>query len=313
MIAPLAAVTAGVVLLWGGGEALVSGAKSLARVLGMSPLVVGLTVVAFATSTPELAATLAAFLGGSPDVGLGNVIGSNIANLGLVLGVSALLRPLVAEARFLRREMPFMLLGTLLSVILLWEGSLGLWEGLLLVALLGAYLATILRTGDAERRRVREEYAAEFSGAERGLGASLLLVALGVVLLVGGARLLVDGAVDLARLLGVAERVIGLTLVALGTSLPELASCLVAAAKDEGDIVLGNLIGSNVFNLLFVLGTCAVVSPFSVAAPETRIDLAVMLGISLLAWPLLARRRMGRWGGALMLAVYVAYIGFVVA
>jgi cation:H+ antiporter len=305
----VALIAAGVVLLYGGGELLVRGAVGLARRFGLSPMVIGLTVVAFGTSSPELAATLAASLRGSPEVALGNVVGSNIANLGLILGASALVFPLAARGRFVRREVPFMILVSALLLPLGFDGVYGRLEGLLLLALLALYLRVLLRA--KEPVEVVEEFREEFGDGRPPAWRAWVEVAAGLVLLVAGARLLVDGAVSLARGLGVPETVIGLTLVALGTSLPELASCLVAAFRKEGDIVLGNLIGSNVFNVLAILGTAALVRPLALPFAALRSDFWVMIGFSVAIVPVLALRgRIGRLAGGALLAAYAGYVGY---
>lgn len=314
MLIDLLLVSTGIALLWVGGESLISGSTALARRLGMSPLVVGLTVVAFGTSAPELAATLAAALQGSPELAFGNVVGSNVFNVGLILGVAALVFPLAARARFLRREMPFMIATGALLLPLVANGRIGRLEGLLLLTLLAGYLWTLLRK-DEESARVAEEFAREYGQVQAPLWASVLRVAVGIGVLVIGAQVLVAGAVGIAREVGISERVIGLTLVACGTSLPELASALVAAARREGDIVLGNVVGSNVFNVLAILGTTSMVVPIEVdVRAGTWIDLAVMLGLSLALWPFLhSRRRLERWEGALLVAGFVAYMAWLLA
>jgi cation:H+ antiporter len=309
----LALIAAGVALLYAGGELLVGGATALARRFGVSPMVVGLTVVAFGTSSPEMAATLVAALRGAPEVALGNVLGSNVANLGLILGASALLYPLTAELRFIFREIPFMVLAGALMFPLGWNAVYGRGDGVFLLALLALYLAVLVVESRRDAgRRVQAEFGGEFGDkALRPVWLSLLMVAAGIALLTGGAHVLVEGAVGVARLFGVPEKVVGISLVALGTSLPELAACLVAAARKEADIVLGNLVGSNVFNVLGILGTTALVHPLPVALDAITIDFAVMMAFSLLLLPLLGlRKRIARPEGALLVAGYVGYIVF---
>jgi cation:H+ antiporter len=273
----------------------------------MSPLVVGLTVVAFGTSSPELAATIAANFKGAPAVALGNVIGSNIANLGLILGAAALVLPLVARARFLRRELPFMVVVSALVWPLAADGVVGRLDALLLLAGIAIYLAVLLRKGESPE--VVEEFRAELGDGRPRVGRSLGAVAAGIGLLVVGAHLLVEGAVAMARGMGVSEAVIGVSLVAVGTSLPELASSLVAAARRESDIALGNLIGSNVFNVLGILGIAALVQPLAVPFAELRADYWVMMGFSLLIVPFLwTGSRVGRIEGAILLTAYTGYI-----
>jgi cation:H+ antiporter len=307
MLLDIALIAAGVVVLYFGGELLVRGSSALARAVGMSPLVVGLTVVAFGTSSPELAATIAANFKGAPAVALGNVIGSNIANLGLILGAAALVLPLVARARFLRRELPFMVVVSALVWPLAADGVVGRLDALLLLAGIALYLAVLLRKGESPE--VVEEFRAELGDGRPRVGRSLGAVAAGIGLLVVGAHLLVEGAVAMARGMGVSEAVIGVSLVAVGTSLPELASSLVAAARRESDIALGNLIGSNVFNVLGILGIAALVQPLAVPFAELRADYWVMMGFSLLIVPFLwTGSRVGRIEGAILLTAYTGYI-----
>jgi cation:H+ antiporter len=303
-------VLAGIVMLYLGGEALVRGAVALARTLGWSPLVIGLTVVSFGTSSPELASTLAASLNGAPEVAFGNVVGSNIANIGLILGLTALIWPLTTTARFLKREVPFMLLSSALLFPVVADGLISRLEGASLFALLVAFLVYLMRR-ERERSSVEADFEREFGDKRLSPTASVLLVLLGIVLLMGGAHLLVTGGVAIARVIGVSERVIGLTLVAFGTSLPELAASLVAGLKREGDIVLGNVIGSNIFNVLCILGITPMVSPLVVDASAVWLDLTAMLILTLLLWPILASHlKLERWEGFLLLAFYGMYIGW---
>jgi len=303
-------VLAGIALLYIGGEALVRGAVALARSLGWSPLVIGLTVVSFGTSSPELASTLAASLRGAPEVAFGNVVGSNIANVGLILGLTALIWPLETTGRFIKQEVPFMLVSSLLLFPLIANGMIGRLEGLFLFVLLVIFLLYLMRR-EQEDSTVEATFDKEFGGTKLSSAASIGLVILGIGLLVAGAHALVTGGVNLARILGVSERVIGLTLVALGTSLPELAASLVAGLRKEGDIVLGNIIGSNIFNVLCILGITPMVHPLVVDASAVWLDLTAMLVLSLLLWPLLANRlRLERWEGFVLLAFYGLYIAW---
>jgi cation:H+ antiporter len=303
-------VIAGIVLLYLGGESLVRGAVALARTLGWSPLVIGLTVVYFGTSSPELASTLAANLGGAPEVAFGNVVGSNIANIGLILGLTALIWPLTTTARFLKREVPFMLLSSALLFPLVANGLISRLEGAFLFSLLIAFLVYLMRR-ERERSSVEADFEREFSDGELSPTKSIFLVVLGIALLIGGAHALITGGVAIARVIGVSERVIGLTLVAFGTSLPELAASLVAGLKREGDIVLGNIIGSNIFNVLCILGITPMVRPLAVDASAIWLDLAAMLVLSLILWPALASHlKLERWEGFMLVAFYGLYIGW---
>ncbi len=297
----LVLVAVGVGLLYLGGELLVRFASSLALRFRLSPLVVGLTVVAFGTSAPELAATLTAALNGTFAIAAGNVVGSNTANLGLILGLCAVLVPISVTRGVLRRELPIMLLASALPLLWFVDGVMSRAEGGITFALLLAYLVWTLRSPSEE---------AEVPTRSGPLWLTLLGIAGGLVLLVLGAQVLVEGATTLARAYGVPERVIGLTLVAVGTSLPELASSLVAVAKRQTDMVLGNLIGSNIFNVLGILGLSSLVVPFRLPFAALSLDLYVMLafGFATLIF-LFTRKSLVRWEGLALLVAYGLYIG----
>ncbi len=302
-------VIVGVVLLYAGGEVLVRSASSLAARLGVRPMVIGLTVVAFGTSAPELAASLTAALSGTPEIAIGNVVGSNIANVGLILGLTAMVYPLVTGGRFVRREVPLMLAVTALLMPVLWGGAVLRWEGAFLLILLAGFLWLITRTGSAV---LDEASATPRAHVPAWLG--VLGTAVGVALLWFGARSLIGGAVTIATSLGIPQRVIGLTLVAVGTSLPELASSMVAAMRRETDIILGNIVGSNVFNLLAVLGTTALVRPIRFDGAGATLDVVVMALFSVALLPLMWRgERLGRAAGVFLLVGYVVYILTLVA
>ena len=297
----VALIVLGIGLLYGGGESLVRFASSLALRFRLSPLIVGLTVVAFGTSAPELAATLTASLSGAQAIAVGNVVGSNIANVGLILGVAALLLPIVIRKSVLVREMPVMLLASALPLLLFADGHLNRTEGAVLVALLLAYLVWMLRTPNEEETLD--------APALYPLWLTLAGIAGGLALLVVGAQVLVEGASALARAFGVPERVIGLTLVAVGTSLPELASSLVAVLRRETDLVLGNIIGSNIFNVLFILGVTSVVTPVTLPFATLRPDLLVMLAFAgLTTLFLFTGRTLSRWEGLVLVAAYGGYV-----
>ena len=301
-------VVLGVVGLYVGGELLVRNASRLAGALGVAPLVIGLTVVAFGTSAPELAATLVAALRGAPSLAVGNVVGSNIANIGLILGLMALVYPLATGASFVRREVPFLVGVTVLAVVLFADGRLGWIEGSVLLLALVAFLALAFRTPAAAVGDVSVDVGER---SRTGAIGALALALVGIAVLVGAAHALVTGAVSLAEALGVSERVIGLTMVAVGTSLPELASSLVAVLRREADLILGNIIGSNVFNLAFVLGLAAVVHPIEVDAAQLRLDLLAMSVFTLVMVPIVVTGlRVGRREGAVLLVGYLAYVGW---
>jgi len=299
----------GVVMLYAGGELLVACAKALALRFGVSPLVIGLTIVAFATSCPELAATMTAALRGSTEMALGNVIGSNIANIGLILGTAALIFPLATSARFLRREVAFMMLATVMLYPFLITGTLERWHALIFLAALTFFLVTLLREPDANMEQTAEEVA-EMQAAMSVVRASIG-VALGVLVLAGGAQALVAGASNIARAFGIGDRVIGLTLVAIGTSLPELATSIVAARRRESEMILGNIIGSNIFNLLFILGMTALVKPLAVAPAVVALDFWMLLATSITLFVLLAtREKLTRIEGGALLVGYALYMVF---
>ena len=293
----------GLVLLYFGAEGLVRGSSSLALRLGLSPLVVGLTVVAFGTSSPELVVSLKAALDGQGAISVGNVVGSNICNIGLILGLCALITPIATNSQIVRVDIPIMLGITAVSLFILADGAIGRNEGFLLVALLVAYIIFSIRLA---RRQPADALGAEFGEevkiSKRGL------VSGGLVILVLGARFLVDGAVIIARTLGWSEALIGLTIVAIGTSLPELATSLVAAVKKEADIAVGNIVGSNIFNLLGILGITAIVHPLQ-SGGVGMVDFAVMAAFSLILWPIaFHQQRITRPEGATLLAGYAGYL-----
>lgn len=302
-------IALGVALLYFGGNLLVKHSSRLAQNWGISPLIIGLTIVAFGTSAPELAASLTAALRGSPEIALGNVVGSNIANIALILAVTALVYPLRTQAAFLRREMPIMIGAAALLLLLFVDGSLERAEGVLLVALLGLYLWLLFRV--QETPEIQQEFAQEYSGAPNAPWTSCMGALLGLGLLVAGAQSLVAGATSLARGFGVPELIIGLTLVAVGTSLPELSTSIIAALKREPDIALGNIVGSNIFNILFILGATTVLQPIEVAFSAIAVDLWVMLGLSVLLLPFLSTGlRLGRREGSVLLIFYVGYVAY---
>ncbi|WP_304455634.1 calcium/sodium antiporter [Nocardiopsis sp. YSL2] len=315
------ALVAGFVLLVAGGESLVRGAGSLARTLGMSSLVVGLTVVSFTTSAPELAVSTDAALSGYPGLAVGNVVGSNIANILLVLGAAALFVPLAVNSQVVRADIPVMALLSVAVLLMALDGNLGRVEGALLLAALAVYVTvTVL----VSRRRAKDGTAAgrvdsavpvHGTTRARSVMADVVLVVLGTALLVAGARLLVYGASAIATALGVSDLLIGLTVVAIGTSLPELVTCVVAVLRGERDMAVGNIVGSNVFNIGAVLGLTALISPegIAVASAALRFDLPIMVAVSLVLLPIaLTKLDVARWEGALLVGFYAAYIIYLV-
>ena len=299
------------IILTFGADFLVRGAGSLALRLGMTPLVVGLTVVAFGTSAPELVVSFKAAWQGQGDIAAGNVVGSNIFNIAAILGLAAMVSPLRVQLQLLRFDAPLMLLTALMLVGVLWDHQVERWEGLLLSAGIIAYVVFNVR---ASRQHHSPAIDAEFEeGVPRRTKSpwvDTLLILGGLALLVGGSRLLVDNAVAMARGLGVSEAIIGLTIVAAGTSMPELATSLVAAFKKEADIAIGNIIGSNIFNVLAIIGISGTVFPFS-APGILPVDLWIMFGLSLVLVPLLVSgHRLSRLEGVLLFLAFIGYTIF---
>ncbi|REJ86164.1 MAG: sodium:calcium antiporter [Acidobacteria bacterium] len=304
MLLPLLLIALSIAVLYAGGEVLVRYATALARALRINPLIVGLTVIAFGTSAPELAAALSAAAAGSPALAAGNVIGSNIANVGLILGLAVLVNPIRAELSFLRREMPFMIFSAVLVVGCVATGAFTRWQAALLLILMVLFLRSMLAQGAVPHE---EDGVPDTTWIVGLVGSSI-----GIVLLVVGADLMVDNAVILARRYGVSERVIGLTLVAFGTSVPELASALVAALRQQTGLLIGNIVGSNIFNTLLILPAALLVHPFPVRFAEFGIDALVALGFAvllLLLFLIFGRHTVHRWEGAVLLTCYAAYVG----
>ena len=291
-----------------GGELLVRGAAAIAVRLGMSPLVVGVVIVGFGTSMPELVTCVRAALGGSPGIAMGNIVGSNICNILLILGAAALLRPFVASRAAVIRDGSIVILSALAFAAAAWTGEIERWMGALFVLGLVLYILYTLRT-DKDVEATAEEVDVEVvSRAPLFLPAALLVAGLALVLV--GAEFLVSGAVEVARLANISEEVIGLTLVAVGTSLPELVTSVVAALRRHSEIALGNVLGSNVYNAVGIGGITALVSPIPVSEGMRTIDVPVMLGVSVLLIVVVATgSRVTRWEGGVLLALYAAYIG----
>lgn len=319
LLAPLALILAGLLALAGGGEALVRGATRLARLAGVTPAVIGLTVVAMGTSLPELVVSAMSAIRGTPDIAVGNVVGSNIFNVTLILGLTALVLPLPVHGSAVRLEWPFMFGVSILVVLLAGDGELSRLEGAALVTLLVTFTWYMVRLA---RLEVRGQEALDFEAeaeqrSGRQLGRRMTVPAsytlAGVLLLVLGGRLLVDGSVALARLAGLSERIIGLTIVAAGTSAPEVATSIAAALRRHTDVAVANIIGSNIFNLLAILGLTSLLLPIPVAREFLRVDMVWMLGTSLLLLPvMLTGRRVRRRDGALLLAAYGLYMAVLI-
>lgn len=299
-------------MLIAGAELLVRGASRLAGSLGISPLVIGLTVVAFGTSSPEAAVSVGSALGGQADIALGNVVGSNIFNVLFILGLSALVAPLIVSTRLVRIDAPLMVGVSVLLLVLALDGSLGRLDGLLLFGGVVAYTLLALRESHREGAEVPVVYEQEYDAGIQGkrVAVQVGFVVVGLAMLVLGSRWLVDGAVAIASAVGVSELIIGLTVVAAGTSLPEVATSVLAALRGEREIAVGNVVGSSIFNILMVLGLTGLVSPdgINVASAAISFDIPVMIATAVACLPIFfTGHRINRWEGLLFLGYYVAY------
>lgn len=306
----LTALGLGVLML--GGELTLRGAIGLAKVLGVSAAMIGLTVVGFGTSAPEMVVSLQATIDGSPDIAIGNVVGSNIANILLVLGVGALIAPLICDPAAVRRDGVAMMAAMTLLVGLGLMGVIQAWQGALMLLALVGYVTWSYRADRRDGKGAAELHAREVEetgGVPEKTWQILVFVVLGLAALVLGAKLLVDGAIGVARAAGISESVIGLSLVAVGTSLPELAATAVAAWRRHTDVAVGNVLGSNLFNVLLILGTAAMAAPLPVAEEFVHVDLWVMIGAGCVLMPLMITNwNISRSEGGLLLAIYIAYI-----
>jgi cation:H+ antiporter len=311
----------GLALLVVGANLLVRGASKLALSFGISPLVVGLTVVAFGTSAPEMAVAVGAVLNGQTAIALGNVVGSNIFNVLFILGVSALITPLVVNVQLIRQEVPIMIGVSLLLFVLVLDKRLGMFDGALLLTLMVAYMVFLIVQSRRETQAANEEYAQEVKRAEVGAWdaswpVQLLLVAAGLAALVFGSQWLVTASVAFAKALGVSDVVIGLTIVAAGTSMPEVAASIAAAIKGERDIAVGNVVGSNLFNILGCIGLSSLaagVAGLAVPPSVLSFDIWVMLAVALACLPVfITGREIARWEGSVFVGYYLAYVGYLI-
>jgi cation:H+ antiporter len=314
---PVVLFVLGGLLLVGGAELLVRGASRLAVSAGIAPLVVGLTVVAFGTSAPEMAVTVGAASAGQAEVALGNVVGSNIFNVLFILGVSALIAPLVVAQQLIRLDVPLLIGASVVVLLMALDGQIGRVDGTVLFAGIVVYTVFLIRQSRRESPAVAAEYDQAFGRPAKRVhpvvNVALLLVGLGLLVL--GARWLVDAAVTTATALGVSELVIGLTIVAAGTSLPEVATSVLATIRGERDIAVGNAIGSCLFNLLAVLGLGGIVAPAGIPVSEGALtfDIPVMIAVAVAALPVfLTGHTIARWEAALFLGYYVAYTGYLI-
>jgi len=311
---------AGLGLLILGAELLVRGASRLAAAVGVSPLVIGLTIVAYGTSAPELAVSVKAGLAGQTDIAVGNIVGSNIFNVLFILGASALVAPLVISQQLIRWDVPIMIGVSVLAMLLGLDGRIGPVEGLMLLAGLAAYTVLVIRLAKREKnQQVRDEYAKQYAARDQPAGTSKVLhvgyCLAGLVSLVAGTRWFVNGAMTLAAALGVSELVIGLTIVAAGTSMPELFTSIVAAIRGERDIAVGNVVGSCIFNILAILGASALAAPGGLRVSQHLlwVDIPVMIGAAVACLPIFfTGLRISRWEGAVFLGYYAAYVLYLI-
>ncbi len=303
----VASLSAGLLLLFIGAEGLIRGSSSLALRFGISPLVVGLTVVAFGTSSPELVVSINSSLEGNGGIALGNILGSNICNIALILGTSALIKPLIVQAQVVKREIPIMIAVSALLFIFSLNNELSRLEGFIFVAGIIVYtIISVYLSRKEKNSEVKKEF--EENIPKGNLWKSVIFVIAGFALLAFGAKIFVDGAVAAAERMGVSQVVIGLTIVAIGTSLPELITSVVAAFKNEADIAIGNIVGSNVFNILSILGVTAIVKPIS-TSDAGLIDFSLMLLTAILLLPLSwSGYKLNRWEGGFFFSGYIAYM-----
>ena len=317
MLGSLAAIVVGFVLLVWGADRFVMGASGIARNLGVSPLIIGLTIVGFGTSAPEILVSAVAALEGNAGLGVGNALGSNIANIGLVIGVTALMMPLLVQSNVVRREFPVLFFVMFVVLFLIWDGVLGRWDGIILITGLAGLLmlmVKVARSSQVKGDPLESEFEQEVPKPE-SKGKSTLWFVIGLLVLLGSSKLLVWGAVNVAQMFGVSDLVIGLTIVAIGTSLPELAASIAGALKNEHDIAIGNIIGSNMFNLLAVLAMPGLIAPGEVSSDVFSRDYPVMIALTvallIMAYGFRGRSgKINRFEGGLLLSAYVAYMGW---
>lgn len=312
MLLDVGLVLVGLVGLFVGGEWLVKGSSRVALRLGISPLIIGLTVVAFGTSMPELLVSVSAALRGVSGIAVGNVVGSNIANIGLILGVAGIITPIAVQAILVRREIPIMIGVSIFAYLLVLDGMLSRLDGILLLFAFLAFNGLFYMLAKKEAQNHHDDII-DTAAAHIHLGRELLRVTAGILLLFIGAQALVQGATSIAQVLGVSDLVIGVTIVAFGTSLPELATSIVGAMRGENDIVVGNIIGSNIANLLLILGATAFILPIPIDAGLTQFEFVVMLLFSFMLLPFGLNKIISRRESAVFLGAYAAFIIYVFA
>lgn len=312
-------ITAGLVLLFIGGEALVRGSVVISKRLGISAILIGVVVVGFGTSTPELLVSVQASLAGQPDIALGNVVGSNIGNVLLILGLAAVITPIVCTDKAIRRDSIAVVGASLMLFALALLGEINQISGMLMVAALVCYLVYAYKAERQEKLALEKagstgtahEHEAEQFESKLGLGVSILMSIAGIVMLVFGADFLVEGASNIARNLGVSEAIIGLSLVAVGTSLPELAAAISAALKKNSDVIIGNILGSSLFNILSILGIASIIKPIPVTGQIAVFDIPFALAIAVVSMGIITvLKKFGRLTGFVFLAIYATYIAW---
>lgn len=318
MLLPLLAIVFGLMLLVWSADRFVDGASSTARHFGMPPLLIGMVVVGFGTSAPEMVVSVLAASQGNPGIALGNAYGSNITNIALILGVTALISPIAVHSQVLRKELPILMAVTGLAAWQIWDGTLTRLDAIVLVAVFAGLMGwTIRQSLRQPTDALATEVAQELSAEPMPLKRALMWLGVGLVLLIISSRILVWGAVSIAQSLGVSDLIIGLTIVAVGTSLPEFASSIIAARKGEHDIAIGNIIGSNLFNTLAVVGIAGLIGPLSVGPEVFSRDIMVMAGLTVLlfvfGYGFRGPGRINRFEGGALLAAYVAYTGYLIS
>ncbi|MFD1007020.1 calcium/sodium antiporter [Oceanisphaera ostreae] len=317
MLMSIAAIVLGLAVLVWSADRFVDGASATARYAGMPPLLIGMVIVGFGTSAPEIVVSVISAMEGNPGLALGNGYGSNIANIGLILGVTALISPIAVHSQVLRKELPILLFITLLSLALLWNGMITRTDATILLVVFVLLMGWSIKQGmKGGADSMGSEEAQELDDNPMSLKKAIIWLIVGLLLLVVSSRILVWGAVDIAQAFGVSDLVIGLTVVAIGTSLPELASSIAAIRKNQHDLAIGNVIGSNLFNTLAVVGLAGVISPMEVASEVFSRDFVVMIGLTLslfvLGYGFKGRpARINRIDGGLLLIIYISYTGWV--
>ncbi|MEY6433339.1 calcium/sodium antiporter [Thioalkalicoccus limnaeus] len=317
MLLPSLAVASGLVLMLWSADRFVEGSAAAARHLGMPPLLIGMLIVGFGTSAPEMIVSALAAWNGNPGLALGNAYGSNITNIALILGLTALISPILVHSSVLRRELPLLVAATILTLALLWDRHLDRVDAWVLLILFGGLVVWTIRQARRSRAdSLADDVTSAMVSQSMPLTRALMWLILGLILLVASSRLLVWGAVDIAQSLGVEDLIIGLTVVAIGTSLPELASAIIAARKGEHDLALGNVIGSNLFNTLAVVGIAGLIQPFAVPPEVLSRDLLVMglltLSLFVIGYGLRGPGRINRYEGSALVVCFVGYTGYLI-